>query len=81
MVRSLLTLRPTMVEQGKFANGSDSDIGRRLIESAPVVPQVIDKARRVDEKVVALVQERPIASLAVAALAGYLLGRIFTRIG
>ncbi|AKT36671.1 uncharacterized protein CMC5_007910 [Chondromyces crocatus] len=70
-----------MVGRAGFANGSGKDVGHQLLEHAPVVPRVIEKARRADEKLVALVQERPVTSLCVAALAGYLLGRIATRIG
>lgn len=70
-----------MAGRGSFENGSANEVGRRLMEVAPGMPRMMEKARRVDEKVVAFVQERPVASLAVAALAGYLLGRIATRIG
>ncbi|EYF01453.1 hypothetical protein [Chondromyces apiculatus] len=56
-------------------------MGQKLLEMAPVVPRAIEKARRADEKLVAFVQERPVTSLCVAAFAGYLLGRVLTRIG
>jgi hypothetical protein len=46
-----------------------------------VVPKLIQKARSVDEKVVALVRERPLAALGAALAVGYVIGRVFSRVG
>jgi ElaB/YqjD/DUF883 family membrane-anchored ribosome-binding protein len=68
------------MDRGSFDNGSVGENARHA-NGVPMVPRVIEKARRADDKLVALVQERPVAALCVAALAGYLVGRIITRIG
>jgi ElaB/YqjD/DUF883 family membrane-anchored ribosome-binding protein len=82
-----------MVNRGSFENGPEGPrnaeprparadgASERQADAAPVVPRVLAKARRADEKLVTLVQERPIAALCVAALAGYVVGRIVTRAG
>jgi hypothetical protein len=69
-----------MASRGSFENGPDR-AGERRPEAAPVAPRVMEKARRADEKLVALVQERPIAALCAAVLAGYIVGRVVTRVG
>lgn len=46
-----------------------------------VVPKIVQKVRGADEKVVALVRERPVAALAVALAVGYLVGRVISRMG
>ena len=66
------------------ANGSINmgpEMGQRRAEVATIVPRVAESIRRADEKIVTLVQERPITTLCVAAAVGYLIGRIVTRFG
>jgi ElaB/YqjD/DUF883 family membrane-anchored ribosome-binding protein len=46
-----------------------------------MVPKLVQKARSADEKVVAFVRERPVVALAAALAAGYLVGRIISRLG
>jgi ElaB/YqjD/DUF883 family membrane-anchored ribosome-binding protein len=46
-----------------------------------VVPKLIQKAQAADEKVVALVRERPIVALCAALAVGYLVGRVASRFG
>jgi ElaB/YqjD/DUF883 family membrane-anchored ribosome-binding protein len=48
--------------------------------SPAVVARVAGEVRRTDEKVVSLMRERPIATLCAAAVVGYLIGRIVTRL-
>lgn len=46
-----------------------------------VVPRVLSEVRRADERLVSLVQERPVATLCAVAAVGYLIGRVVTRLG
>jgi hypothetical protein len=46
-----------------------------------VVPRVFNEVRRADERLVSLVQERPVATLCAVAAVGYLIGRVVTRLG
>jgi ElaB/YqjD/DUF883 family membrane-anchored ribosome-binding protein len=46
-----------------------------------VVPKLIQKARSADEKVVALVRERPLVALGAALAIGYVIGRVISRVG
>jgi hypothetical protein len=46
-----------------------------------VVPKIVTKVRGADEKVVALVRERPLVALATAVAVGYLVGRVVSRFG
>lgn len=46
-----------------------------------VVPQLVQKAKAVDDKLVALVRERPLTVLCAALAAGYIVGRVFSRFG
>jgi hypothetical protein len=46
-----------------------------------VAPQLVQKAKDVDEKVVAFVRERPLVALCAALAAGYVVGRVVSRLG
>lgn len=48
---------------------------------AEVVPKVVQKVQRADEKLVELVRERPIVALATAVAVGYVIGRVMSRLG
>ncbi|WP_437733855.1 hypothetical protein [Sorangium sp. So ce1335] len=50
-------------------------------ELPAVVPRVLGEVRRADERLVSLVQERPVATLCAVAAVGYLIGRVVTRLG
>lgn len=52
-----------------------------LGEVADVVPALVRKAKETDEKIVAFVRERPVIALAAALAAGYLVGRVISRLG
>lgn len=49
--------------------------------AAEVVPQLVQKAKTADAKLVAFVRERPVAALCVALAAGYIVGRAISRFG
>ncbi|WP_437646752.1 hypothetical protein [Sorangium sp. So ce362] len=55
--------------------------GERQANVPAVFPRVVSEARRADERLVSLVQERPVATLCVVAAVGYLIGRVVTRLG
>ena len=46
-----------------------------------VAPRLVQKAKDADEKLVAFVRERPVVALCAALAAGYLVGRIVSRLG
>jgi len=48
---------------------------------AEVAPRLVQKAKAVDDEVVAFVRERPIVALCAALAAGYLVGRVISRLG
>lgn len=48
--------------------------------AADVVPELVHKAKAADEKVVAFVRERPIVALCAVLAAGYLVGRLVSRL-
>lgn len=67
-----------------IANDADieQESGRRE-RSANVpaaVPRLFGEVRRADERLVSLVQERPVATLLAVAAVGYLIGRVVTRL-
>jgi ElaB/YqjD/DUF883 family membrane-anchored ribosome-binding protein len=49
--------------------------------AAEMVPQIVEKVQLADEKLVAFVRERPVAALGAALAVGYVIGRIFSRLG
>lgn len=59
-------------------NGSHTD-SREAIEDA--LPQLVEKVRGADDKLVAFVRERPVVALATALAVGYLVGRVVSRLG
>jgi len=46
-----------------------------------VVPKIVDGVKSADDKVVSFVRERPVVALCAAVALGYMVGRLFTRIG
>jgi len=45
------------------------------------VPKIVDGLKSADDKVVAFVKERPLVAVCAAVAVGYMIGRVFTRIG
>ncbi len=45
------------------------------------VPKIVHEVRNADDKVVTFVRERPLVAVCAAVAVGYMIGRIFTRIG
>lgn len=52
-----------------------------LDPTGEILPELARKAKEADAKLVAFVKERPVAALATALLAGYLVGRLVSRYG
>lgn len=69
-----------MVANGSIDMGPEN-MGQRRADVSTIVPRVTQSIRRADEKLVTLVQERPITTLCAVAVVGYLIGRIVTRFG
>ncbi|WP_437812494.1 hypothetical protein [Sorangium sp. So ce1078] len=59
----------------------EPESGERQANVPAVVPRVVSEVRRADERLVSLVQERPVATLCAVAAVGYLIGRVVTRLG
>ncbi len=49
--------------------------------SQQFVPKFVHEVRNADDKVVTFVRERPLVAVCAAVAVGYMIGRIFTRIG
>ena len=49
--------------------------------AADFVPKMVDQVKSADDKVVAFVKKRPLIAVGAAVAVGYMIGRIFTRIG
>jgi ElaB/YqjD/DUF883 family membrane-anchored ribosome-binding protein len=49
-----------------------------LVDAAP---QIVQRVKAADDKLVAFVRERPITALAAALVAGYVVGRVISRFG
>ncbi|KYF85279.1 hypothetical protein BE17_44430 [Sorangium cellulosum] len=62
-------------------NEQEPASGERQASFPAVVPRVFSEVRRADERLVSLVQERPVATLCAVAAVGYLIGRVVTRLG
>ncbi|WP_437589544.1 hypothetical protein [Sorangium sp. So ce1000] len=67
-----------------IANDADieQESGRRERHAnvPAAVPRLFGEVRRADERLVSLVQERPVATLLAVAAVGYLIGRVVTRL-
>lgn len=59
-------------------NGTQTD-NREALEDA--LPQIVEKVRSADDRLVAFVRERPVVALATALAVGYLVGRVVSRLG
>jgi hypothetical protein len=69
-----------MIANGRTESGAEKK-ERGLEDGAAIAPRVVAGVRRADERLVTLVQERPIVALCGAALVGYMIGRVVTRLG
>jgi hypothetical protein len=65
-------------ENPSHTNGNSRDF---YVPAARAVAKTADELKRFDERLVARVRERPLAAVAVALVAGYAIGRIFSRWG
>jgi hypothetical protein len=45
------------------------------------VTKIVEGVKRADDRLVTFVQERPVVALCAAVAVGYVVGRIFTKIG
>jgi ElaB/YqjD/DUF883 family membrane-anchored ribosome-binding protein len=65
-------------DEGQHING-----GRRQGYQPAVraIAQTAERLREADRTLVDLVRERPLASVGVALAMGYIIGRIFSRVG
>src|SRR5262245_13397987 len=69
--------------RGREAMGTarTNDISYDHDERTPLVPKMMGGIRQVDEKLVDLVRERPVAAVCTALAVGYLIGRMFASRG
>jgi len=58
-------------------NGHD----RKRAAALDAVKHTAGEIRRLDREIVDRVRERPLAAVAIALAAGYLIGRVFSRFG
>jgi hypothetical protein len=55
--------------------------GRKYAPALEAVRHTAGEIRRLDQELVERVRERPLAAVAIALAAGYLVGRVFSRFG
>jgi hypothetical protein len=74
----VITLVDDAPRNPAHANGNSHDF---YVPAVRAVAKTADQLRRVDQGLVEKVRERPLASIAVALVAGYAIGRILSRWG
>ena len=62
---------------GEHVNGRIDVNG---LNGRPQVQKIVAGVKGADDRVVAFVQERPVAAICAAVAVGYLIGRIVTRV-
>jgi hypothetical protein len=62
-------------------HGMQGGQGDHLNGHAKVVPKIVHGVKSADDKLVSFVRERPVVALCAALALGYVVGRVFTRIG
>ncbi len=67
----------TESERDPSTNGHD----RKYAPALKAVKQTAGEIRRLDQELIERVRERPLAAVAIALAAGYLVGRVFSRFG
>ena len=78
LVRALLSDAAMMGETEHVeADGTAASL-RAAIDS---MPAVMKQVKRADEKLVAYVREQPLVAIGAALGLGYVLGRVFSRVG
>ena len=55
--------------------------GRKYAPALQAVAHTAGEIKRLDRELVDRVRERPLAAVAIALAAGYLVGRVFSRFG
>jgi ElaB/YqjD/DUF883 family membrane-anchored ribosome-binding protein len=63
---------------------SESSNGHKRKGYAPAIRAVVDTAeeiRKLDHQLIERVRQRPLAAVAIALAAGYVVGRVFSRWG
>ncbi len=78
LVRALLSDAAMMGETEHVeADGTAASV-RAAIDS---MPAVIKQVKRADERLVAFAREQPLVAIGAALGLGYVLGRVFSRVG
>jgi hypothetical protein len=65
-------------QRNPHTNGDARDLYDPALRA---VAKTADQLRRIDQQLIERVRERPLASIAIAVVAGYAIGRIFSRWG
>jgi ElaB/YqjD/DUF883 family membrane-anchored ribosome-binding protein len=66
---------------GQTEHVEESGTAASLHAAAESLPAIAERVRRADERLVAYVRERPLVALGAALGMGYVMGRVFSRIG
>jgi ElaB/YqjD/DUF883 family membrane-anchored ribosome-binding protein len=78
LVRALLDVPGMMGETEQVEADGPAASLRGAIDS---MPAVVKQVKRVDEQLVAYVREQPLIAIGAALGLGYVLGRVFSRVG
>ena len=70
-----------MAESERTPESPNGDARKIYRPALRAVAQTADQIRRVDHEIIERVRERPLAAMAIALAAGYVVGRLFSRWG
>ena len=70
-----------MADSERSAESSNGHAHKDRAPALQVVANTAGEIRRLDKELIDKVRERPIAAVAIALAAGYVVGRIFSRWG
>ena len=70
-----------MADSERGAESSNGHAHKGMPPALQVVANTAGEIRRLDKELIDKVRERPIAAVAIALAAGYVVGRIFSRWG
>ena len=70
-----------MAESERSTETTNGDARKVYAPALRALAHTADNIRRIDEDLIERVRERPLAAMAIALAAGYVIGRIFSRWG
>jgi hypothetical protein len=72
--------RPNVADSERSSESTNGH-GGKYAPALQAVAHTAGEIRRIDREIIERVRERPLAAVAIALAAGYLIGRVFSRFG